>query len=199
MSVDPKMMRGGGTGGKGMSIGSRMRGGMSTAGEVINAFTTVNRFRLASILVWFIGVYTTSIVITQGMGRLPTTDVGTMLGQFYGHNILGAVLVEFIFTTATSPIVTGKGKHPLSIIALFINMGINSIVTLPIAKGLVNSGAWTNINDLLGVFSGTISQGNIRIDMGSGDVIVYTLMIVMAFALAIGAEVLWHMGGRKAE
>lgn len=196
MAVDPKVAQAGNKGGNrgGMPVGAKVKSGLSFAGDIITAFTTINRFRLASILVFFIGVYTTSIVIQMGH-ELPSTEVGSMLGQFYGNAFIGAILAEFLFTTLTSPLVTGKTKHPISILFLFINMGINSIVTLPLARGFVNSGAWSNINGFIGILSFTIT-GN-RIDMGSGDVIVYTLGLILAFALCIGSEVLWHMGARR--
>lgn len=196
MSVDPRVVQQGNRGGNrgGMPVGAKVRNGLSFVGDVLNAFTTINRFRLASILVFFIGVYTTSIVIQMGHS-LPTTEVGSMLGQFYGNAFIGAILVEFLFTTLTSPLVTGKTKHPISILFLFINMGINSIVTLPLARGFVNSGAWSTFNTFIGIISSTLT-GN-RIDIGSGDVVVYTLGLILAFALCIGSEVLWHMGARR--
>lgn len=197
MAVDPRVMdaRGGGGKGKSISPGARVRNVFGTVGEVISAFTTVNRFRLSAILVWFIGVYTTSIVIQQGWTRLPATDVGNLLGQFYGNAFIGAILLEFIFTTFTSPIVTKKSLHPLSIFVLFVNMGINSIVTLPISRGLVDSGAWANMIGALNTFSTVAIK--VSIDNINRDVVVYTLMLIMAFALAIGSEVLWHMGAPR--
>lgn len=198
MAVDPRVAQAGNRGGsKGAPIGAKVKGGLSVVGDIITAFTTVNRFRLAAMLVWFIGVYTTSIVIQSGIGPLPVTDVSSLIGQFYGDAFIGAILVEFIFTTATSPLVTGKSRHPLSIFVLFINMGINSIVTLPLARGFIGSGAWSNINTAIGLFSQTITGA--RIDIGSGDVVIYTLMLIMAFALAIGAEILWHMGAKGSQ
>lgn len=196
MAVDPRAAQAGNRGGgKGIPVGAKVKGGLSVVGDIISAFTTVNRFRLAAMLVWFIGVYTTSIVIQSGIGPLPVTDVSSLIGQFYGDAFIGAILVEFIFTTATAPLVTGKSRHPLSIFVLFINMGINSIVTLPLARGFIGSGAWSNINTAIGVFSQTITGA--RIDIGSGDVVVYTLMLIMAFALAIGFEIFWHMGAKS--
>lgn len=178
--------------------GVALRRTFHTLGEILSAFTTLNRFRIASVLVWFVGAYTTSIVIERASLSFPQTSLSNTLSMlFYANVFVVAVLTEFFLTTVTAPIVAGGKPHPVSVFFLLVNIGINSIVTYPIAEGLVSSGAWINMENAVGVYSYTLASlfgFTWSLSLGSGDVVVYTLMLILAFALAVGSEILWKLG-----
>jgi hypothetical protein len=185
----------------GQKAGDGIRTGLGFIGEVFSAFTTINRYRIAAVLIWFIGVFTTSVVINAAFNQQygVNSQLESITIGIYTSPLIGAFVVQFIFTTIESPIFRGKGGGSIySLIVLVIDAAINSVLVRPLVEGFVISGAWGFLRDLVREFSRVIfnSTGNISagIDIGSGTLVVLILTLIGSVGIAGAPEWLWHIG-----
>lgn len=203
MSVDqramhPQQARGG--------VGAKLNRGITSTlgvvGGVVNAFTTVNRPRIAAVLIWLMGVYSTSVVMHAGSSVAVSTgfDPNSFLDKvtigWYLNHMIGALVLQWIFTTIEAPIFNRQGGDILSIVIVVVDTIINSILVWPIVQGFVNSEAWAFFTFFVYTITGAFNNG-VGVSIDNGNLVIALGTLFGGIAIAAAPEMLWARGGMR--
>lgn len=204
MSVNPQIAaQGNRNGGSvGDKVGKGVRSTIGVIGGVVEAFTTINRPRIAAVLIWLLGVYSTSVVMNAGTSVVSTTgfDPNSLLDNitigWYFNHLLGALLLQWLFTTIEAPIFNRQGGDILSIVIVIVDTLINSILVWPIVQGFVNSAAWEFLVFFVFTVTGVFNNGS-GITVGNGNLTIALGTLFGGVAIAAAPEMLWARGRRR--
>lgn len=193
---DPKVVvaaRGGNTdvGGK---ITGVVRTSLGAIGGFVNGLIAINRYKLASIMVWFVGVYATSLVM-NGMGNgnfRPDTLVDSITIGWYTNQLIGAFVVQALFTVIEAPIFQRRGVNALSLFVVVLDTLVNAVVVGPFAEGFVSSDAWRYFELIVNV----LSFRAIDVSSVNTEVFIVLLTIFGGVGIAAAPEMLWNWGSR---
>lgn len=203
MSVNPQVAAAGGRGG---NPAAKIQGAISATfgvvGGVVGAFATMNRPRIAAVLIWLMGVYSISVVMNAGASVISATGFSpnslldnVTIGWYFNH-LLGAILLQWIFTTIEAPIFNRQGGDILSIVIVIVDTLINSILVWPIAQGFVNSPAWGFFVFLVYTLTGAFNNGA-GVTINNGDLTIALMTLFGSVAIAAAPEMLWARGRRR--
>jgi hypothetical protein len=203
MSVNPQIAAQGNRGG---NPAAKIQGAISSTfgviGGVVGAFATMNRPRIAAVLIWLMGVYSTSVVMNAGTSVISTTgfDPGALLDNvtigWYFNHLLGAILLQWIFTTIEAPIFNRQGGDILSIVIVLVDTLINSILVWPIAQSFVSSPAWDFFVFFVYTMTGVFNNGA-GVTIANGDLTIALMTLFGSVAIAAAPEMLWARGRRR--
>lgn len=196
MSVDPRAMAGKGGGG---NIGGKIKSTMDTSigaiGGFFNGLSSINRYKVASIMVWFVGVYATSLVMNSvGGGNFrPQSLLDNVTIGWYTNQLIGAFVVQALFTIIEAPIFQRKGVNALSLFVVVLDTLVNAVVVGPFADGFVTSDAWKYFVLTVNV----ISFHMVDVNSINPEVFVVLLTLFGGVSIAAAPEMLWSWGSKN--
>lgn len=202
MSVNPQAVQNRGVGNIGDKVAKSIRSTIGVIGGVVEAFTTINRPRIAAVLIWLLGVYSTSVVMNAGANVVNATgfDPNSLLDNvtigWYFNHLIGAILLQWLFTTIEAPIFNRQGGDIISIVIVVVDTLINSVLVWPIMQGFVNSAAWDFLVFFVYTVTGVFNSG-VGVTIGNGDLTIALGTLFGGVAIAAAPEMLWARGRKR--